>query len=226
VKEINNLFQEARDVPLPVEPLYWDVRLPVAANVNTVSKYIADYTKMLPGGCAIDEAAIMVPRGEQFLDRMSSHLNSGGWYQFNSAVDLVAANPFGTRYVVQYHFFSNNRYPWRLEVMQMAKARDGRTGFSPLHQALWYPSGEEPGWSDGASLPVPHLSFKPLIGKEGPRKAVRKAMDVIKFGGAILVQSCQSTYGEFFYLLPVNARRQLYIKPRINLRDAALEASL
>lgn len=210
-------------VPLGVRPLTWDRRMPVSANVNVLADYVRRYTELLPVGCYIDEAAIMVPRGQFYVEQLLMGLESQGWDHFNSARDLVFANPFGTRYVVEYNFLRHPRYSWRLEVMQMSKAEDGNTGFSPLHQALW-PNGQEPTWHDHADFPIPHLSFKPptdLVEAVGARKAVRQCIDSVATRGAIIAQACQSTYGEFWYMLPVDALRQLYLKPRINLRDAA-----
>ena len=196
--------------------------MPVAANVSVIQGYISQYSRLLPVGLYIDEVAVMLPRGHFFLEQMIRDLEFQGWDHFNSAADLVLANPFGTRYVVEYNFLRHPVHPWRLELMQMGTAEDGNTGFSPLHQALW-PNGQEPTWTDHATFPIPHLSFKPhpdLVKEMGARKAVRQAIDTVSVHGAIIAQACQSTYGEFWYLSPTDALRQLYLKPRINLRDA------
>jgi len=207
-------------VPQAAEPFYWDRRLSVAANVGAIQHYINKYERMLPSSNLFDEAAIMVPN-RAVEERLCNELTLGGWQEFNSAYDLVHTSPFGTRYIVTYKFYRHPAVPWRLEVMRLGhKATgDGLAGFSPLHQALWT-DGDTPAWEDWAELPVPHLSFKP-VGQDAGR-AARRALDHMRNEmGFLLAQGCQSTYGEFWYLLHQDAPRQLYIKPRINRRDGA-----
>lgn len=217
---VATLDEVRQGVPLRKEPLWWDRRLPLAANVNALQRYVAEYSRFTPPGSLIDEAAIMVP-GERHADTLGLELAAGGWKRFNSAQDLVHANPFGTRYVVQYHFFRHPKVDWRIEVMHMAAAwKDGERGFSPLHQALWTPNGATPFSGMTAQLPIPHLSFKAPVSEAGPRtrdgaRALRWVLDE----GCVMAQACQSTYGHFWYCLPCDARKQLYVKPRVNLRD-------
>jgi hypothetical protein len=211
---------EARSgVPLMAEPVWWDLRLPLNANLRTVQSCVDKYSRLLPSGCFIDEAAVLLPPKEFFLERIRLSLEAGGWREFNRATDLVFANPFGTRYGVRYTFFRHPDYAWRLEVMQMARPYDGNWGFSPLHQALWFPNGETPSWAEHSQFPLPHLSFKPVPSGEGGRKDGIRAMQYVRDQGAVIAQACQSSYGVFWYLLPTDAYRQLYVKPRVNLRD-------
>ena len=223
--KVDLLLPPTKGVPMASEPLWWDRRIGVAANLNTIGSYMHKYEAMLPDGCWFDEAAIMVPTKES-RRMLASELMFNGWQMFNSAADLVYASPFGTRYVVEYQFFKHPRYTWRLEVMLLGQGAhiDGQPGFSPLHQALWYPNGQTPSWSEHSELPIPHLSFKPptdMVEAMGAGKAVRQVVDGLRENSFILSQACQSTYGQFWYLLHVEAARQLYVKPRINTRDGA-----
>lgn len=220
-----SLLGHTPGVPYPHDPLLWDRRLTVAANVNTIERYLGDYAYLIPAGCTFDEAAIMVPTPNA-REALLLELAAGGWQVFNSASDLVYTNPMSTRYVVEYTFLQCEGKPYRLEVMLLGqRTHDGHSGFSPLHQALWRPDGQTPTYDDWAELPIPHLSFKApagLVGSVGPRKAIRQMLDKMTApgGGFIIAQACQSTYGEFWYTTHVDSRRQVYIKPRANVRDA------
>lgn len=219
----HRLDEALKAVPMERKPLMWDNRLTTASNLGSIQHYIHEYEKKyVPSGTRIDEAAIMVPPGEYYLDDIRLRLEQYGWELFNTSADLVHANPFGTRYVVEYTFFRKANTFWRLEVMQMGRGlQDGKRGFSPLHQALWE-NGETPTWTEQWQFPIPHLSFKPLHAtgsKDNGRKAVRADLDYLRLRGGIIAQACQSTYGEFWYVLPNDALRQLYLKPRVNLRD-------
>jgi hypothetical protein len=205
---------EVLRVPLSQKPLYWDRRLPVSANVQMVQTYIDKYTPMLPTGCYFDEASILAP-GIGAKEGLVRELMVGGWRLFNEATDLVFTNPFGTRYAVAYTFLRHPHRTWRLEVMRMDEAtRDKRYGFSPLHQALWYPEGAVPTWGQWSELPIPHLSFK--VPTQRAYSDTIKAMQANAF---IHAQTCQSTYGAFSYWIHNDAMRQVYVKPRVNLRD-------
>ena len=224
-RDIKNLSGRAEGVPYPTPPLYWDRRLPVVANLNAIESYMNKYRLYIPEGCAFDEAAIMVPNAT-VRTYLHSDLAQNGWERFNRAADLVHTNPFGTRYVVEYVFFRHPDKPYRIEVMLLGGlTEDGQTGFSPLHQALWHPDGIRPLWGEHSELPVPHLSFKPpaeTVAAVGARKAVRQVLDYMlhrERSSFLMAQACQSSYGEFWYLLHQDANRQVYLKPRINTRD-------
>ena len=212
--DINSLLGTMDGVPYMREPFYWDRRLTVSANVNAIKGMMWKYVGMLPdpvGG--FDEAAIMVPN-EAAREHLVRDLMLAGWKVFNRAADLVFTNPFGTRYTVEYVFLKHPQQDWRLEVMLLdrpTKVRDGLTGFSPLHQALWYPNGINPSWEQHAELPVPHLSFKVA--------SYAKVVQHMQDKHFIPAQVCQSSYGQFGYWLHQDATRQLYIKPRANTRD-------
>lgn len=211
----------APGVPTTREPLWWDTAVPVGDNLAVIDFEITKYQKYIPvGGGTIDEAAIMVG-GYSAAHRLIAELNSAGWHHFNTAADLVYTNPFGTRYFVNYEFLQHRKWQYRLEVMFMGEGRiDGNPGFSPLHQALWHPNGV-PGMAP-LQYPIPHLSYKPPLnaGYDQARAAYSRAVAGLQANGLIHAQTCQSTYGTFGYYLPQDATRQLYLKPRVNTRDA------
>jgi hypothetical protein len=225
VTEPTTLEVYTPDVPLLTRPVYWSTHLPVSVNLNTLQMWVDDYKKWLPvGGVTIDEASVLVPgawHANMFVDNMKAH----GWEHFNTSQDLVYTNPFGTRYFVRYEFLRHKDWDWRLEVMYFDATKDGTRGFSPLHQALWSPDGVADLRHQG-TYPVPHLSFKvpPVNGEQQPTGAFSRAVGHLQMKGLIHAQTCQSTYGVFGYYIPNNAERQLYLKPRLNLRDALAEA--
>lgn len=229
-----NLDTEVEGVPRIMNPVWWDSELEITHNINTIERWMADYERLLPVGCRIDEAAILTP-SPYHANALGDVLRWHDWEKFNSASDLVYTNPFGTRYFVEYSFYRHERKNYRLEVMHMGEGRmDGTAGFSPLHAALWLPNGVAPNTAGYGRYPVPHLSFKPvrkelrqltIIPSETTLQtwgqAYGKAVAHLQEQGCIHAQSCQSTYGRFGYYLPNDAQRQLYIKPRINTRDDA-----
>jgi hypothetical protein len=213
VQEIPSINTTYPGVPYPGRPVHWDRRLGVAANINTIEAQMRHYVSYLPEGVAFDEAAVMVPNPDA-RDTLARDLLMAGWEQFNHAADLVFANPLETRYAVEYTFFRHPQKPYRLEVMLLGMpTKEGQTGFSPLHQSLWF-EGRTPSWASQAELPIPHLSYKPLL-------SGAQEVDRMHAQGFIIVQACQSTYGRFWYLHKNDAARRMYIKPRVNVRDQA-----
>jgi len=213
---------EVLGVPMPTRPMLWDRDLPVERNVSRLRRWMAAYADRMPSQfTAFDEAAIMVP-SPWHVEDLGKDLRGAGWEWFNAASDLVYTNPFGTRYFVEYNFFRMEHVPFRLEVMNMSEGRmDGETGFSPLHAALW-PNGMVPNSAGVRRFPVPHLSFKPYAYPDASlQRQYSLAVDDLKAKAFIHAQTCQSTYGGFSYWLPNDASVQLYVKPRINVRDAA-----
>lgn len=220
-QNIRNLLGPVSGVPFAREPVYWDRRLGVRANVSTIESYFLRYQRDLPAGCTFDEAAIMVPN-PSVRRALTMELERAGWQLFNKATDLVHTNPFGTRYQVEYRFFQHLERSWRIELMLLPD--EELSGMSPLHRALWFPSGEVPTNKNHQTLPIPHLSFKPSpteVAAVGGPVAVRGCLDHLRAEGYLMAQACQSTYGQFWYLLHNEATRQIYVKPRINTRDAA-----
>jgi hypothetical protein len=221
----NYLLDNIPNVPMVKRPIYWVRDLPVSTNLNTLQLWVDEYKKWLPkGGAFIDEVSVLAPGGWQarkFVDNMVAH----GWEQFNEASDIVFTNPFSTRYFVRYKFLRHPDWEWRIEVMFFDFAEEGVRGFSPLHQALWLPDGTAPATTGVDMYPVPHLSFKvtPVNGEQNPRASFSRAVGHLQERGFIHAQTCQSTYGVFGYYLPQDAERQLYLKPRLNLRDLLAE---
>jgi hypothetical protein len=214
------IYDEKEGVPFITPPLYWSRAASVPRNLARIQQHIADmYRKTAtPEGeqpYLIDEAAIMVPDPFQ-RSALTAQLEAAGWEQFNEAEDLVYTNPFGTRYFVAYRFFRHPEWPFRLEVMMPSMGSDGRGGFSPLHTALWQPDG----WplrrlQVEEAYPIPHLSFKvPDL------KSFSVAVQYLKDKAFLHAMTCQSTYGAFGYYISNETYRQVYLKPRVNTRDA------
>lgn len=211
-----NLNTTHPNVPTERAPLWWNLDAPHQSNLDRMDRWIAHYDYALPLGHSIDEVAV------QTMDpgRMSDYLNRNEWEQFNDARDVVYTNPFGTRYSVSYRFFRHSAVRYRMEVMTM------NDGFSPLHQSLWEQTTRMRG-DNLDLLPVPHLSFKPNFLSpitEGPLPARRqygKVVNHLVSKACLLAQACQSTYGVFGYFIGNETARQVYLKPRVNLRDQA-----
>lgn len=219
VDEVRELYGNINGLPFTREAVYWDRRLPASINQKTIDHYLREYTRYLPEGCVFDEAALLA-HDESVLDNILKDLTTLGWSVFNLAADVVHTNPMSTRYGVEYVFLRHPERSYRMEVMLLGeKALSGETGFSPLHASLWRES-----YDRQVVLPVPHLSFKPpatLVDQVGASKAVRIVLDAMRNGphAFTIAQACQSTYGEFWYMIPNQCGKQLYVKPRINTRD-------
>jgi len=216
-----NLYDQNPNVPQETSPLWFDLSATMYDNLKTLDRWMAYYSGRLPRGIVIDEASILT-RTETNMQNAAAYLREAGWEEFNTATDLVFTNPFGTRYTVEYRFFSNPHVFFRLELMRLTG------GFSPLHRALL-----EAPRPNSMSWPVPHLSFKPqrrdlpvAAGLQTWRGAYGEAVQYLRDNACIHAQSCQSTYGQFGYFLGNDAARQVYIKPRINLRDGEVMHSM
>ena len=196
------------NVPQAARPLLWRQGRSVVENVYAIRNAMDRNRRWLPmDEDHFDEAAILVPNQEELLGLCAS-LRGAGWVEFNSAGDTVYANPFGNRYTVDYLFYQHEMHAWRLEVMLLGE------GFSPLHAGLLALAP-----ADG--YPVAHLSFKPTRQRKAdqPQRTYARTVDWLRNNGAIHAQTCQSTYGSFSYWLPYDAPEQLYVKPRVNMRD-------
>lgn len=224
MEKAHNLRDVVDGVPNIMNPIYWDAQRKVGDNLNTVEIWMGSYTAqgLVPRGGQIDEAAVLVP-SRWHATRFINNLEVEGWEHFNGAEDLVYTNPFGTRYLVRYEFLRSPQKTYRLEVMYLQPDSESYQGFSPLHSALWVPEGLTPGTSGTVRFPIAHLSFKAPknTGDLQLRSAYSRAVAHLQAKGCIHAQTCQSTYGVFGYYLPHDATRQLYLKPRVNLRDDA-----
>jgi len=205
------------NVPAQAVPLSWDLHADHDRNMAAITRAMAAHADRLPQGCSFDEASLLTNEWSQEAAKVN--LTTNGWEHFNEAVDVVYANPFGNRYVVEYAFYRHETTNWRMEVMRILE------GFSPLHMSL-----QRLLHSDHR-LAVPHLSFKPKRGyktdpelgqeydKQSWGQAYSSAVQHMKDQAYIHAQTCQSTYGMFSYWVHQDATQQFYVKPRVNLRD-------
>jgi hypothetical protein len=177
------------------------------------AQYIAAQQQLSAVGIhgQIDELAVMVFTTAQEYELIEKAVRNG-WSVFNSAEDSVETYPIASNYNVHYTFLRHPAKPYRLEVMRQLE------GFSPLHITL---AGRaiEAGWNKPI---VVHASFKVGSVKEFG-EAEAKLLDS---GDLILSQGCRSTYGVFAYYAPTihaddSFDLQVYLKPRVNLRDQA-----
>lgn len=135
-----------------------------------------------------------------------------GYTLFNAADDTVNTAPIRSQYDVHYSFLQAPGLPWRIEAMRITD------GCSPLHTALY--------WNAHKDVPqrapfVVHASWKCADEQEYQNTAAR----LCESPWLDLSQRCQSTYGTFSYWLPVGEAfneigARVYLKPRVNMRDA------
>lgn len=202
-----SLTDDVPNVPRASRPVFWDTTKAVRANLLWIQTWIAHYQYALPGGAFVDEAAVLLP-SPYLVRKLAGSLAEEGWEMFNTAEDVVYTNPFGTRYFVEYVFLRHPDYAFRLELMTRSTGYDEEPGFSPLHAALVNAAIPN-------MYPIPHLSFK----VQGDRRGYGKTIQFLKDKACIHAMSCQSTYGQFGYFIGNETARQIYLKPRLNLRD-------
>jgi hypothetical protein len=169
----------------------------------------------------IDEIAYLFPthhHAEVFI-REAVH-DEAECTLFNVATDHVHTSPINSCYDVMYQFLSvpssylphrpSQTSTVRIEAMHLAR------GFSPLHFGELL-SMER----DGLLASAIHASFKCE-----DETAYAAATHRLRESGWEVAQRCDSTYGRFSYWKPLEADQWLpdgpfmYLKPRINLRDA------
>lgn len=194
------------DKKLPASPVLWHNEDPWEANLSELDVMYDEANSAVSTlhGTSfqpyVDELAILMPNHEMVMEFVTDAVQHG-WVYFNNSVDVVAAEPFGTTYEVQYHFLRHNDKPWRLEVMRKTG------GISPLHDTLSRMAL--------SGFPVVHASFKEQTAED---YAVAQA--ILNEGGYTLAQECVSTYGRFGYWRRLASPQAFYLKPRINTRDA------
>lgn len=157
----------------------------------------------------IDEIALMWDEDDKMRRWISSAVAEDGVVLFNRSIDRVNTFPIASRYHVEYNFLSIEGKPYRVEAMCI------QHGVSPLHAAHG---------SDCHIRPLAvHLSFKVESEME-----YQKALSALAEAGCILAQSCKSDYGVFSYwkVPHLFENGHLYLKPRINLRDAKSEDTI
>lgn len=186
--------------------LQWDL------TENDLSRGVLDQEVRRMGkdlDCSFDEVALLT-HGDDHWHDAKKLLRKEEWENFNNAQDTVHTEPFGLSYRVRYAFFRHPEVRWRVELMQAHNG--GMRGYSPLHVALATQYDFERGHSE-SMLPVVHLSYKVLTEGDFEREEERLTMRNYLHG-----QSCRSTYGRFSYWR--QGITGLYVKPRVNLRDA------
>lgn len=148
-----------------------------------------------------DEVALLATSNRQAFAAVQSFVRRG-WRYFNNAEDTVTTHPFRTQYDVTYHFLAHQNVGWRIELMTLGY------GLSPVHWAIL-------DRTRSGALPVVHLSFKV------PNMSAYEAVLSRWHGHLLHAQSCTSSYGVFSYWAgqPVDGNPEVYLKPRINLRD-------
>lgn len=150
----------------------------------------------------IDEVAVIVPDANMAAVYVFDAVKVDGVEHFNADEDSVAVQPFQSEYRVRYDFLRIEGKPYRVEVMHMTD------GISPLHASMYLESAQ-------SNAPVTiHLSFK--CADEAEYHAMCDRLErVARMHEA---QSCESSYGLFSYWR--TDFTDLYIKPRVNKRDA------
>lgn len=150
----------------------------------------------------IDEIALLFPGQHEANSWIMDAVRDEDVHHFNAAFDTVNTSPIPSEYFVRYDFLSLRGRSYRIEAMQLI------TGTSPLHAPLVKQAEQ-------FQVPVPvHLSFK-CENEEVYQRSVYR-LEQNDFEAA---QRCRSTYGIFSYWK--HPEFDLYIKPRVNMRDAS-----
>ncbi len=167
---------------------------------------------------AIDEVALLFINPFQATEFLREAVTNDGVLLFNSATDHVHTLPLRTCYDVRYDFLTVPSPYWpenriagpRIEAMHLTD------GYSPLHFAALMEMKE----TGNPATPI-HASFKC-----DDEEDYAIAVDRLRTAGWEAAQRCESTYGRFSYWTPLNpkewfddALRDLYLKPRVNVRD-------
>lgn len=161
----------------------------------------------------VDEVAYMFA-DRHLLDLFTREaVQVDGCLLFNTADDHVHTMPLGTCYDVEYRFFTvPMEYLPGIEQVRIEAMRMGR-GFSPLHLAEVLLNG----W--GAI----HASFKCQTEEE-----YGAVLHRLRERSWEVAQKCDSTYGKFSYWKPFDQDNHedldLYLKPRVNLRDSGMHS--
>lgn len=158
----------------------------------------------------IDEISLLFRSDQEAKNFALAAVMEEGVVLFNAAADHVHTWPLDTKYDVNYLFLTLpenvDGHAVRLEVMSL------ESGFSPLHYGLLSTVGSTP--------VVVHLSFK-VKNEEHYQQAVDMMCADDDFW---MVQACRSAYGRFAYFrTPLMEGAEVFIKPRVNLRDEMMK---
>lgn len=152
---------------------------------------------------SIDEIALLFPNEAASNHWIMDAILVDGVEHFNASWDRVRTQPFENEYRVRYDFLRFEGYDFRVEAMRLPYEE-----VSPLHAPLRQESERH-------DMPVPvHLSFKCHSEEEFNDVAERLSAH----DDFWLAQACTSDYGVFTYWRHPDC--DLYIKPRMNQRDA------
>lgn len=170
-------------------------------------------TMLIAAGLAdyfIDEVAFLLPpvnggNGATWLARMMGRVGRAGFTYFNHVdKDVVKCNPLPSQYEVIYDFFTTGVEGVRLELLTILE------GHSPLHNMFEVSDRD-------TDASVVHASFK-----VPDEDVYRMTLAHLQGEGWMCGQYCESSYGLFSYWRhPSDVESVLWLKPRVNLRDAA-----
>ena len=171
--------------------------------VQCYEKAREEVRSMFGAGVNVDEVAIMFRDPDALRHWVEAAVRVPGVTLFNTAHDRVVTSPIPGQYDVHYWFLTvpEEYGGWRIEAMY---AHPG----SPLHDSLLRRM------LDQEALVV-HASFKCADEEE-----YGSANSVLARNGYALAQRCDSTYGRFSYWRLDEEEYTVFLKPRVNLRDA------
>lgn len=157
---------------------------------------------VLGGNTVIDEMALMFHEYTSLFRFLTQAVQRPGVELFNHAQDMVDTSPIMARYTAQYWFLHSGMGAWRIEALL-------QDGASPLHRSLQVDA-------EVGGMIIVHASFKCADEME-----YGTARHTLRGAGWEELQRCDSAYGRFSYWTNPDERYYgVYLKPRVNLRDA------
>ena len=161
----------------------------------------AMFTDNLHGILAYDEVSLLFESEEKLIDFQHACYRNGIDH-FNSVYRdaMVRLDKHGEEFVVRFEFFRLIHRPWRIEAMCVIG------GDAPLHEESLAR------WGNGAPF---HLSYK-LRDVEMYADDVR---NIRSDRGLVMAAEYRNSYGMMSYWMKPGSKG-LYLKPRVNLRDA------
>lgn len=150
----------------------------------------------------VDEMAVLFMDNLEVLTFLSQAVSLPQVELFNFSQDDVTTGPIPSAYRVSYWFLTVPSHRFRIEAMVCSQG-------SMVHDMVRSSA-------DGALVCV-HASFKCP-----DEEAYAKAGAVLRQSGWECWQRCDSSYGRFSYYGNPDAELPWLLKPRLNLRDAAV----
>jgi hypothetical protein len=159
----------------------------------------------------IDEMAVMFTSPAHALRWISSAVRVPAVTLFNSATDVVQTSPIVSTYNVHYWFLTTPDLPetdprWEYSTPWRVEAMYAHAG-SPLHDTYRR-------MMKGRETLAIHASFKCP-----DEEAYGVAVKTLRDNGYEAAQFCESTYGRFSYWSEAEGGGEVYLKPRLNVRD-------